>query len=80
MACVALNIPSAIRLIRLFNMLFSLLRVDTLCAKQLKRRYRALFSPQKQKGPPTKIRGGPFIVLSVVAVSHRRWGASYLRP
>jgi hypothetical protein len=58
MACVALNIPSAIRLIRLFNMLFSLLRVDTRCAVQLKRRYRALFSPENKKARPRKFAAG----------------------
>jgi hypothetical protein len=73
MACVALKIPRAIRLIRLFNMLFSLLRVETRCVERPKRRYCALFSFRKQKGPPTITRGGPFYYFRVMAVSHRRW-------
>jgi hypothetical protein len=63
MACVALNIPRAIRLIRLFNILFSLLRVDTRCAERLKWRYCALFSPRNKKARPRKIAAGLFIVL-----------------
>jgi hypothetical protein len=63
MACVALNIPSAIRLIRLFNILFSLLRVETRCVERLKRRFALFFTP-KQKDPPTVNRVGPFIILS----------------
>jgi hypothetical protein len=61
MACVALNIPRAIKLIRLFNILFfSLLPVDTRCVERLKRRYRTLFSPQNKKARPRRNRGGPF--------------------
>jgi hypothetical protein len=65
MACVALNIPRAIRLIRLFNILFfSLLRVDTRCVERLKRRYRTLFSPRNKKARPRKVVAGLFIILS----------------
>jgi hypothetical protein len=59
MACVALNIPSAIRLIRLFNILFSLARVETRCVERLKRRFCTLVFTPKQKDPPPMIHGGP---------------------
>jgi len=64
MACVALNIPRAIRLIRLFNILFfSLFPVDTRCVERLKRRYRTLFSPQTKRPAHEEIVAGLFIVL-----------------
>jgi hypothetical protein len=64
MACVALNIPRAIRLIRLFNILFfSLLPVDTRCVERLKWRYHALFSPKTKRPAHEKIVSGLFIIL-----------------
>ncbi|MEK1840157.1 MAG: hypothetical protein AAAB17_01575, partial [Pseudomonas sp.] len=42
----------------MFNMLFSLLRVDTRCVEPLKWRYRALFSPKNKKARPRKFAAG----------------------
>jgi hypothetical protein len=65
MACVALNIPSAIRLIRLFNILFSLLRVETRCVERLKRRFlHSCIHPETKKPADVNVMAGLLLILS----------------
>jgi len=65
MAEVALNIPSAIKLIRLFNILFSLLRVETRCVERLKRRLlHSFIHPETKRPAQDNVMAGLLLILS----------------
>jgi hypothetical protein len=62
--CVALNIPRAIRLIRLFNIVFfSLFPVDTRCVERRNGAIALFFHDENKKARPRFLAAGLFIIF-----------------